>query len=130
MALDQTIRNGQVYVRGTTVDIELARSESELVIGRLYWESDGFTRVGRAIEVDEIRWELSISDVGDKNYYHPQTIASNTWEINHYLGKRPSVEVRDSADRQIIGFGRQDLNQDNKTILTFGFSFSGKAYLN
>jgi hypothetical protein len=57
------LRNGQVYITGTSADIESARSGSALVVGRQYWETDGGTRVGRAIAVNQIRWEVSMTDV-------------------------------------------------------------------
>lgn len=65
---------------------------------------------------------------GDLNYTHYQTIASDTWEITHNLGKNPSVTVIDSAGSEVEG----DIEYDSVNMLTMTFSgaFSGTAYLN
>ena len=65
-----------------------------------------------------------------KTFVYEQGIASNTWVIEHNLGKiRPSITVVDSADT-VIGLFNAEYVNDNKVILYFNGEFVGKAYLN
>jgi hypothetical protein len=67
---------------------------------------------------------------GDKTYIHPQSTPSSVWEVWHHMGKIPTIDMRDSSGRQILGFSREDVEGLHKTILTIGFSTSGKAICN
>jgi hypothetical protein len=62
------------------------------------------------------------------SYIHTQSIASDTWTINHPLQKFPSVTIVDTGDNVVFG----DIEYINigKIIITFSAAFSGKAYLN
>lgn len=63
-----------------------------------------------------------------KHYVHNQIAANNVWEINHNLGKFPSVSIVDSAGTVVIGdVSHIDIN--NLTI-SFASGFAGTAYLN
>ena len=63
------------------------------------------------------------------NYYiHEQGFSSTTWNINHGLGKYPSVTVVDSGGNWMIG--EVYYKNENEIILRFTYEFSGKAYLN
>lgn len=64
----------------------------------------------------------------DKSYVHHQNISSTTWNITHFLGKRPSVTVVDSSDRVV--YGNINYIDDDSLTLSFSSAFSGKAYLN
>ena len=65
-----------------------------------------------------------------KTFVYEQGIASNTWVIEHNLGKiRPSITVVDSADT-VVGLFQAEYVNDNKVILHFNGEFVGKAYLN
>ena len=64
----------------------------------------------------------------DKYYRHIQGVASNEWIIFHNLNKLPSVTVKDSTGRTVIG--DIDYISDNEVKLTFSGAFSGEAYLN
>lgn len=57
-----------------------------------------------------------------------QTVASNTWSINHNLEKFPSIATVDSSGNLIIG----EVNYQNNNSLTITFSapLTGTAYLN
>lgn len=68
----------------------------------------------------------SIED--DMSYIHEQVVPSYTWTVNHGLGKYPSVSVVDSGGSNVIG----DINHisDDELIISFGFPFGGKAFLN
>lgn len=62
------------------------------------------------------------------NYIHLQDVPSDTWVIEHNLGKYPSVNIVDSANDDVIG--EINYNNINQITLTFTASFSGKAFLN
>jgi hypothetical protein len=57
-----------------------------------------------------------------------QASSSNRWEINHKLGKFPSVTVVDSAGTTVIGDVQYIDN--NNVVIEFSSPFTGKAYLN
>lgn len=65
---------------------------------------------------------------GQETYTHTQSVASDTWVIEHNLGRHPSVVVIDSAGSVIIS----DVQYDSpyQVTVTFSAAFSGKAYLN
>ena len=65
---------------------------------------------------------------GDKTFVFTQASAESVWEIQHNLGKYPSVTTVDSADTVVVG-GVEYIDLNNLTI-TFSAAFSGKAYLN
>jgi len=59
---------------------------------------------------------------------HVQSVASNTWTVNHSLEKFPSVSIVDSAGDTVEGSVKH-INSNSLTI-TFSAAFAGKAYLN
>ena len=61
-------------------------------------------------------------------YIYEQGVAANIWEINHNMGKFPSVTVVDSAGSVVIG--AIEYIDINNLKITFNSSFGGKAYLN
>ena len=61
-------------------------------------------------------------------YIYEQDVAANIWEINHNMGKFPSVTVVDSAGSVVIG--AIEYIDINNLKITFNSSFGGKAYLN
>lgn len=69
-------------------------------------------------------------DKGDPSdtYIYEQSVPSDTWTIEHNMGKYPSVFVVDSANSVCIG-NIQYINE-NSLVVTFIGGFSGKAYLN
>ena len=77
---------------------------------------------------DEAYYGFASMDNGDKNYVFTQSSASNEWNINHNLNKRPSVTIVDSAGDMVMG----DVEYVNNNTVTVRFSgaFAGKAYLN
>lgn len=72
----------------------------------------------------------SLNYVGnvDKHYTHDQFIPASVWEINHNLGKKPSVTITDTAGSVIEG--KVTLNNGTKITIEFNFPFSGYAELN
>lgn len=65
---------------------------------------------------------------GDRTYVHTQTTASATWTIDHNMGKRPSVDVADSAGTKVMG--RVTWPSGNRVVVIFSAPFAGQAYLN
>lgn len=61
-------------------------------------------------------------------YEHEQGEVSDTWEINHNLGKYPSVTVVDSSG-SVVETEVQYIDENNCIILMNG-KFKGTAYLN
>lgn len=111
-----TTDNGQmfVYVTKSTGSNDYHTLENKPSI-------NGVTLLGNKTSI-----ELNI--VEDKHYTHEQAIASSVWNINHNLGKYPSVTVVDSAgDMVICGVNYID---ENNVKLEFTAEFGGKAYLN
>ena len=64
----------------------------------------------------------------DKAYTHPQDAARTVWEVEHNLGKRPSVTVVDVNNVQ--GYGIVTHTNANELTITFPGDTSGKAYCN
>lgn len=61
-------------------------------------------------------------------YEHEQGEISDTWEINHNLGRYPVVTVVDSSGREVI-VDVQYVDKNTCVVLTKG-EFKGTAYLN
>lgn len=68
--------------------------------------------------------EITTADLG---YQHVQNVATNIWNIPHYLGFYPNITVVDSAGTVLEG----DLEyvDVNNVKVTFSAAFSGNAYL-
>lgn len=67
------------------------------------------------------------SQLGAQRFIHTQAVASDTWEITHALGGRPSIMVVDSAGTVVIGEIRY--NSNTSITILFTAPFSGFAYL-
>lgn len=80
------------------------------------------------ITMDSLTDYLGTHIITDKHFEYTQATPSSTWEIEHNLGKEPSVSVVDSAGT--IVEGDCEYVNTNKVILSFSSAFSGKAYLN
>lgn len=91
--------------------------------------------------VQQVRVDLNIpSDVNTNlnllfqkydNLYtttYEQVNPSDTWIINHGLGRSPGVAVVDSAGTLV--FGKVTYLDDNRIRLEFNGAFAGTAYLN
>lgn len=63
-----------------------------------------------------------------KTYIHEQAVASAVWEINHNLGRYPSITVVDSAG-DVVQCDPKYIDENN-VRLDFTAEFGGKAYLN
>ena len=61
-------------------------------------------------------------------FIYEQAVASDTWEIEHNLGRFPSVEVVDTAGNKF--FPAVQWINENKLIITMNGATKGKAFLN
>lgn len=68
------------------------------------------------------------SVVSDKTYIFEQGEASDTWYIQHNLGKFPSVEIVDTAGNRF--FPAVQWVDENNCIATMNGACKGKAFLN
>lgn len=64
----------------------------------------------------------------DLHHTHDQNSASATWNIQHNLGKKPSVVIVDSADTVL--YGHIEYTDLNNLTITLSAPTSGKAYIN
>lgn len=71
----------------------------------------------------------ALVEVSDKTFVFEQSIASDTWHIQHTLNKRASCVAVDSAGEVQIPDKIQYIS-DNEIVATFLAPFAGKAYLN
>lgn len=71
---------------------------------------------------------LSYAGTGDLHFTYVQGVPSTSWNIQHNLGKFPSITVIDSAGTVVTGeYTYIDINN---VTLTFSVPFAGTAYLN
>ena len=68
------------------------------------------------------------SGLADKTFEFTQGVPAVTWNIQHNLGKFPSITVIDTADTVVTG--QYTYIDNNNVTLTFSAGFAGKAYLN
>lgn len=68
------------------------------------------------------------SIVSDKTFVFEQGEASDTWAIEHNLGKFPSVEIVDTAGNRF--FPAVQWVDENNCIATMNGACKGKAFLN
>ena len=71
---------------------------------------------------------ITIDARGEVVYVHTQPTPSKVWQVQHNLGKYPSITIVDSAGTQVEG--DVDYTDTNNCILTFEGAFSGKAFCN
>ena len=64
----------------------------------------------------------------DKTFVFTQAVAATTWNIQHNLGKFPSVSV--TNNNNVVINGEVKYIDNNNVQLNFSAGFSGKAYLN
>jgi hypothetical protein len=64
----------------------------------------------------------------DKNFVFTQNTPSTTWNINHNLGKFPSVSVVNINN--VLLYGQVTYVDSNNITIEFSAGFSGKAYMN
>jgi len=75
-----------------------------------------------------IQGEPGRDGLGSVTYVHTQSVASTSWNINHDLGKFPSVTVVDSSNRLV--FAMVEYLDENNLVVSVAAPFAGLAYLN
>ena len=71
---------------------------------------------------------FTLSSQGTPTFVFTQGVAATTWNIQHNLGKFPSVSVINNNN--IVINGEVTYIDNNNVQLNFSAGFSGKAYLN
>lgn len=69
------------------------------------------------------------SELYANTFTYEQEIASDTWVVNHNLGRHPSFVVVDSAGSVQMP-DEFTYNSDNQVTIKFISAFAGKAYFN
>lgn len=103
-----------------------------------YSPEDTTYTAGRGISIEDevISTSFDINDyakttdleVGDRHYIEEVRIASDVWEINHNLGKYPSVTVVNDFKREVVG--DVEYIDKNNIKITFTSEFSGEVICN
>ena len=71
---------------------------------------------------------FTLSSQGAPTFVFTQGVPATTWNIQHNLGKFPSVSVVNNNN--IIMYGNTTYVDNNNLTINFSAGFSGKAYLN
>ena len=71
---------------------------------------------------------FTLSSQGVPTFVFTQGVPATVWNIQHNLGKFPSITVIDNADTVVTG--EYTYIDNNNVTLTFSAGFAGKAYLN
>ena len=71
---------------------------------------------------------FTLSSQGAPTFVFNQGVPASTWNIQHNLGKFPSITVIDTAGTVVTG--QYTYIDNNNVTLTFSAGFAGKAYLN
>lgn len=68
---------------------------------------------------------FQLSSQGAPTFIFTQAVAATVWNVNHNLGKFPSISVVDTANTVVTG--QYEYTDNNNVILTFSAGFAGKA---
>jgi hypothetical protein len=71
---------------------------------------------------------FTLSSQGTPTFQFTQGAPSTTWNIQHNLGKFPSITVIDTGNTVVNG--EYTYTDNNNVVLNFSAAFAGKAYLN
>jgi len=88
-------------------------------------------RKGEGSITDSVFYDFSVftlSSQGVPTFIFNQAVASTQWDIQHNLGKFPSVSVINNNN--VVINGEVKYIDNNNIQLNFSAGFSGKAYLN
>ena len=75
-----------------------------------------------------IKGDTGAAGLSGASFVFNQMSASQTWVINHNLGRFPSVTVVDSSGTRV--YGQEQYIDSNNVTITFTSPFSGQAFLN
>jgi hypothetical protein len=97
------------------------------ISGALYDSNDSVGTAGQILSSTgtETQW---VDSPSDKTYIYVQSVPSTTWNINHNLGKFPSVSVVNINN--VLLYGEVTYIDSNNLTIAFSAGFSGKAYMN
>jgi hypothetical protein len=97
------------------------------ISGSLYDSNDSVGTAGQILSSTgtDTQW---IDSPSDKTYIYVQSVPSATWNINHNLGKFPSVSVVNINN--VLLYGEVTYIDSNNLTIAFSAGFSGKAYMN
>ena len=102
---------------------------TDLIIQEVHNDSGLVVVAEQSILLIETEYQHSSSSNGNSTtFQYEQSVASDTWDVVHKLGKYPSVSVVDSGGNLVDGEVKYVTN--NRISITFTSPFSGKAYLN
>jgi len=73
-------------------------------------------------------FNFTLASASDKTFVFEQGVSASQWNIQHNMGKFPSVSVVDTANE--VYWGNVTYIDSNNLKINFSASFSGKAYLN
>jgi len=90
--------------------------------------SDRSTRIATTEFVHSLIDATIVPAGGDARFVYTQPSPSASWSVAHNLGKRPAIEVVDSAGTVV--YGEYLYIDDNNVRLNFSAPFSGAAYFN
>ena len=71
---------------------------------------------------------FTLSSQGTPTFQFTQGAPATTWNIQHNLGKFPSITVIDTGNTVVNG--EYTYTDNNNVVLNFSAAFAGKAYLN
>ena len=71
---------------------------------------------------------FTLSSQGAPTFIFTQGVPATVWNVNHNLGKFPSVSVVNNNN--VLMYGDTTYVDKNNLIINFSAGFSGKAYLN
>ena len=86
---------------------------------------------GEGSIIENVFYDFSVFTLatqGTPTFIFTQGVPATTWNIQHNLGKFPSITVIDTADTVVTG--QYEYIDNNNVTLTFSAGFAGKAYLN
>ena len=90
--------------------------------------SNRSTRIATTEFVHNLIDATIVAGGGDARFVYTQPSPSTSWNVTHNLGKRPAIEVVDSAGTVV--YGEYLYIDDNNVQLNFSAPFSGSAYFN
>lgn len=138
LATDLSLEDGDDDLdAGAVSGVRLERGDVLLVQpeveedGTLSWTvlgvSDGSVPNATLADVQALQDQINeiVIGGGDKHYVHTQASPEAVWEINHNLGKKPSIHVFDTEDRErLVDIEHID---NNSATATWGGAASGYA---
>ena len=98
------------------------------ITGAIYDSTDSPGTAGQILASKGAETEWVDAPQADKTYVYIQASPSVLWNINHNLGKFPSVSVVNI--NYVLLYGEVTYVDSNNLTIAFSAGFSGKAYMN